>query len=66
MKTFLTKENVSRITDTAGDELERFWEWLNTFIDAHNEREHINSVSDWVFAGWLEATYLKFQQEDVK
>lgn len=66
MKTFLTKENVGRITDTAGDELERFWEWLNAFIDAHNERELINAVSDWVFEGWLEATYLKFQQEDTK
>ena len=66
MKTFLTKENVSRITDTAGDELERFWEWLNAFIDTHNERELINTVSDWVFEGWLEATYLKFQQEDAK
>lgn len=66
MKTFLTKENVGRITDTAGDALERFWEWLNAFIDAHNERELINAVSDWVFEGWLEATYLKFQQEDAK
>lgn len=66
MKTFLTKENVSRITDTAGDELERFWEWLNAFIDARREWELINAVSDWVFEGWLEATYLKFQQEDAK
>ena len=66
MKTFLTKENISRITNTAGDELERFWEWLNAFIDTHNERELINTVSDWVFEGWLEATYLKFQQEDAK
>lgn len=66
MKTFLTKENVGRITDTTGDELERFLEWLNVFIDAHNERELINTVSDWVFEGWLEATYLKFQQEDAK
>lgn len=66
MKTFLTKENVGRITGTAGDELEQFWEWLNAFIDAHNERELINAVSDWVFEGWLEATYLKFQQEGAK
>lgn len=63
MKTFLTKENVGRITATAGDVLERFWEWLNAFIDARNERELINAISDWVFEGWLEATYLKFQQE---
>lgn len=66
MKTSLTKENVGRITDTAGDELERFWGWLNDFIDTHNERELISTVSDWVFEGWLEATYLKFQQEDAK
>ena len=66
MKTFLTKENVGRITNTTGAELEWFWEWLNTFIDTHNERELINAVSDWVFEGWLEATYLKFQQEDTK
>lgn len=66
MKTFLTKENVGRITGAAGDELERFWGWLNAFIDAHNERELTNSVSDWVFEGWLEATHLKFQQEDTK
>ena len=45
MKTFLTKENVGRITSTFGDELERVWEWLNAFIDAHNERELINAVS---------------------
>lgn len=66
MKTFLTKENVVRITGSAGDELERFWVWLNAFIDAHNERELVNTISDWVFEGWLEATYLKFQQEKTK
>lgn len=66
MKTFLTKENVASITGAAGDVLERFLEWLNAFIDARNEHQLINAISDWVFEGWLEATYQKFQREDAK